>query len=377
VVAERPAQAPEIVTSGLTEADLATLLAQGFRVTETFALPGVGSVGRRLAPPPGLTLEQARDRVRATPSGYDGDFNHFYRTQEDAAVLPAAAAAPSPAPCGHANCRPYGLVAWPDPAGRALRCPVPLQIGVIDTGVNVDHEFLAGADVEVVRLAAEAGDPSRMVHGTAVVSALAGRPGSRVEGMLPEARYLVADIFAREGGDERADVAALIRGLDLMQERGVRVVNLSLAGPPNSALERMVRELVDERQMVLVAAVGNGGPDLPVAYPAAYDGVIGVTALDVRGRAYRAAQRGPGVDLAAPGVGLLLATSIRGAREQTGTSFATPFVTAAAALVVAQAPGLAPADVAARLYAAATDTGAPGPDEVFGHGVLQAGTLCP
>ena len=142
-------------------------------------------------------------------------------------------------------------------------------------------------------------------------------------------------------------------------------------------LEAMVRRLVDDRRMVLVAAVGNGGAQQPVAYPAAYEGVIGVTALDARGRVYRGAQRGAGVDLAAPGVGLLLATSIRGAREQTGTSFATPFVTAAAALALGQNPTLGPTEVAALLAGSARDTGDVGRDDVFGHGMLQAGWLCP
>lgn len=377
--APRPVFAPEIVTSGLTEADVAVLVGQGFRVIEVFDLPGVGTQGRRLAPPAGLTIEEARDRVRAVPSGFDADFNHFYRTEEDTAaegIVPAAAATSSPAACSHANCRTHALMGWPDAVARAAQCPVSLEIGVIDTGVNVEHEFLDGAVVEVVRAAGETGDPSGMIHGTAVVSVLAGRPGTRVEGVLPEARYLVADIFVREDGDERADVASLLRALDLMEQRGVRVVNLSLAGPANTALERVVRRLVDERGMVLVAAVGNGGAAQPVAWPAAYDGVIGVTALDLRGRAYRSAQRGPEVDLAAPGVGLLLATSIKGAREQTGTSFAVPFVSAAAALVLAREPDLSPVQVAERLFSLAEDSGAEGRDDVFGYGLLRTDRLC-
>ena len=73
----------------------------------------------------------------------------------------------------------------------------------------------------------------------------------------------------------------------------------------------------------------------------------------------------------------LLATSIRGAREQTGTSFATPFVTAAAALALGQNPTLGPTEVAALLAGSARDTGDVGRDDVFGHGMLQAGSLCP
>ena len=370
-----PAFAPEIVTLGLTAADAAVLLGEGFVLIESRALPASGIEVRRFAPPPGLTLIAARDRVRSLPSGGTSDFNHYYRSEQD--ILPAAAPSPSPSVCRHGNCQSHAQIAWPEATWRAARCPALPEIGVIDTGVNQAHDLLADARIEMQSLAPEGGDPSAKVHGTAVLSVLAGRPGSRVEGVLPEARYVVADIFSRAGRDERADVVALLRGLDLMDSRGVRVVNLSLAGPANATLEAMVRRLVDDRRMVLVAAVGNGGAQQPVAYPAAYEGVIGVTALDARGRVYRGAQRGAGVDLAAPGVGLLLATSIRGAREQTGTSFATPFVTAAAALALGQNPTLGPTEVAALLAGSARDTGDVGRDDVFGHGMLQAGSLCP
>lgn len=248
---------------------------------------------------------------------------------------------------------------------------------MIDTGVNASHDLLTGSGIEVVTVAPQDAEPSGKVHGTAVLSALAGKVDGRVSGLLPEARYLVADIFNQQGGDERADVASLISGLDLMDQRGIRVVNLSLAGPPNTVLETTVRRLIDERQMVLVAAVGNGGANKPVAHPAAIEGVIGVTAVDGRGRLYRSAQRGAGVDLAAPGVGLLLATSISGARDKTGTSFAAPFVTAAASLVLAQDPSLSPAAVQDRLSALSRDLGEQGRDDGFGHGLMQAGGLCP
>lgn len=373
-----PEFSPEIVAIGLAAPDLQILLDEGFALIEATVLQGAGTDLHRLAPPPGLSLGAARDRVRALSSGAGADFNHFYRSGQDS--LTPASAAPSAgaaADCNHDNCGAHHLVGWPGREQRVAQCPPPVPIGVIDTGVNAAHDLLANAGIEVVSLAPTGPDASGKVHGTAVLSALAGRADGRVAGLLPEAPFVVADIFVREGNDERADVASLLRGLDLMDQRGIRVVNLSLAGPPNAALDLMVRRLVDERQMVLVAAVGNGGADRPVAHPAAIDGVIAVTAVDGRGRLYRSAQRGPEVDLAAPGVGLMLATSISGAREKTGTSFAAPFVSAAAALALGGDPGLTPADVLVRLTADARDLGDLGHDPGFGHGLLQAQRLCP
>lgn len=367
-----PQFAPELVVNELSSDDLQVLLTEGFSLIETTALPGLSVTLRRLSAPDGQTLPQARERIRQLPTGLDADFNHYYRASQASAV-PASALA-----CGHANCAAHDLISWPDYEQRQSACRVSQPVGIIDTGVNADHDLLRDAQIEVISIGAgDSGTASQKIHGTAVVSALAGTSENRVQGLLPEAPLVVADVFSRNGKDERADVVSLLRGLDEMQRRGVRLVNLSLSGPDNEVLRKMVGQMVGIHQMVLIAAAGNAGPKAPVAYPAGYEGVIAVTAVDRRGRVYSQAQRGTHLDLSAPGVGLVLATSISGAREKTGTSFAAPFVTSAAALVLAREPGLTPAEVAGRLQEATRDLGAEGPDEIFGHGLLQAGPLCP
>jgi minor extracellular protease Epr len=205
---------------------------------------------------------------------------------------------------------------------------------------------------------------------------LVGAEESRVPGLIPEAEVIAVDVFSDVAGDERADVPSLLRGLDLLRGRGVRVMNLSLAGPENGVLQAALDAMAGPEGAVIVAAAGNAGPDAPPAWPAAHPGVLAVTAVDARGRVYRGAQRGDHIDLAAPGVGLLAATSIRGARGKTGTSYAVPFVTAAAAVMLSQNPDLTPDEVAAALKAQARDLGAEGPDEVFGAGLLEASAIC-
>lgn len=364
-----PEALPEIVAPDLLESELVQLLAEGFGLLERIDLPSVPAVLWRLAPPPGLAPEAARDRVRALPGGVAADLNHLYRPGQ--AATPAAQ---TQAPCRHANCGSRLLVDWPDQARRAAGCAAPVPVGVIDTAVNPAHALLDGAALEVVRLGELAGSSSAG-HGTAVVSALLGQPGSRIEGLLPEVQVLAVDIFTRAGGDERADTVALLRGLDLIAGRGLRVANLSLSGPGNAALAAVLDRLA-AGGLVVVAAAGNGGPQAPPAWPAAHPAVIAVTAVDGRGRVYRQAQRGDHIDLAAPGVGLMLAASVSGARERSGTSFAVPFVSAAAALILGAEPELPVAAVGARLRALTRDAGAEGPDPVFGAGILDAGGLC-
>ena len=126
----------------------------------------------------------------------------------------------------------------------------------------------------MTRLGRDVLEPSRAIHGTAVAALLVGQPGTRAPGLVPGTRVVAIDAFHRVGGDERADVFSLIEGLDILASEGVSVINLSLAGPPNSVLEEVVERLLSENDILLVASVGNAGPAAEPAYPAAFPPVI-------------------------------------------------------------------------------------------------------
>ena len=286
------------------------------------------------------------------------------------------ARAPSAPPCTHENCRSWELVGWPREAQALGQCETTVAVGLIDTGINADHEIVQDAQLEVIPLADARLPPSKAIHGTAVASLLLGGQDTRVPGLISDAEVTAVDAFSRQGEDERADLVSLLRGLDLLAGTDVRVVGLSLAGPDNLLLSQTIAQIVGPEQIVLVAAAGNAGPKGLPAYPAAYEGVIAVTAVDARARVYRQAQRGPHIDLAAPGVNMLAATSIRGARLKTGTSFAVPFVTATVALLLSRDDTLSVQQVAEHLRNGARDLGAEGKDEIFGYGLVSPGGLC-
>ncbi len=362
--APRPQQAAgEIVTLGLDAADLAVLVAQGFQVLQEAPSGLPGLTLRRLRIPPGVALLQARETVRALPSGGNADFNHFYRWQQSVG-----------GGCRGGHCLGWDMVGWT--AAAVESCGIGVAIGMIDTGFDPSHPAFAGTRFELHRVLPPDEVSAPPAHGTAVASVLVGATTGRWPGLLPQARLVAVDVSHRSRGDERADLFSILLALDLVTSRGPRVVNLSMAGPPNLALERMLERLIEDRSLVLVAAAGNAGHEAPPAYPAAYPGVIAVTAVDRRGEVYRRAGRGGHIDFAAPGVAVWAVGLDRGTHRHSGTSFATPFVTAAAALAVHRQPDLSAEAVVAALAGTARDLGIPGRDDVFGHGLPQLGKLC-
>ena len=359
-----PARAPapprivpnELLTQGLIEPDVAFLQARGFELLQTRVLVD-GTMAHRLRKPAWLTMAQARRAVRDR-ANKPVDFNHYYRPSQQAA-------------CTGPDCPARSMIDWPQ---ATAACGKPPLIGMVDTGLNPDHPVFASSKVELHRIQRNAG-ASEQVHGTAVASLLVGDPQSRSPGLLPGAQLIAVDGFHNARGDERMDAFALIEALDLLAQKGVRVVNLSFAGPANEALGQQLK-MLDQKGIVLVAAAGNFGPSAKPAYPAAYEQVIAVTAVDRRGQIYRRANRGQYIDLAAPGVDVWTAASVSGARVRTGTSYAAPFVTAAAGLLLQQNPELTPQQVKERLQASARDLGENGRDRVFGHGLLTPHSPC-
>lgn len=366
----------EIIAAGLSEAAITQLTTEGYAVAERQSIAVLATEPAtepateivRLVVPRGTGLDAARARVAAIAPVAQVDFNHYYRPEQ-------TETAPD---CGGQSCALVReIIGWPlDPAGLVQRCGSLPKIGLIDTAINPAHPSLDKARLEVIRISDDALPQSGRQHGTAVAALLVGAAGSRAPGLLPSSEVIAVDAFRRLGGS--ADVAStfdLVRALDALSSRNVRVINLSLAGPDNLLLKRTVEAMI-ARGAILVAAVGNAGPRAKPLFPAGYDGVIAVTAVDKGRNAYRRANQGDHVDIAAPGVNVWTAASISGARPKSGTSFAAPFVSAAAAVLLAERPELTPAQMAEALSLMAQDIGTPGRDSVFGWGLLDARRLC-
>jgi subtilisin family serine protease len=185
-------------------------------------------------------------------------------------------------------------------------------------------------------------------------------------GVLPPAELYAADVYC--GLPTGGNVMVLAAALSWLAAQHVPVINVSLVGPADATLERVIARLVASG-VLIVAAVGNDGPAAPPLYPAAYAGVIGVTGVDARRRVLLEAVRGPQVAFAAPGADMAAAGDDGDYIAVRGTSFAAPVVAALLADVLwKSAADAAAARVA--LVSAAVDLGSAGPDPIFGAGLV-------
>jgi type VII secretion-associated serine protease mycosin len=249
-------------------------------------------------------------------------------------------------------------------------------VGVVDTGVKADHEDLAGRVLPGETFSggvATAGADDANGHGTHVagIIAAAANNGVGIAGDAPGVQVLPVRVLGADGSGWTSDVA---QGITWAVDHGARVVNLSLGSSRPSNVEHTAIQYAVAHGAVVVAAAGNSGPWRNTwSYPGAYSEVVAVGSTDVSGAVSSFSTRASYVDLAAPGSNILsLGISSTSAYvTMSGTSMATPQVSAAAALVTATDPSLTPAQVRTKLLTTATDKGTPGFDSGFGWGVVN------
>ena len=267
------------------------------------------------------------------------------------------------------------LIAWPNRTGG---CGKGLHIGVIDTGLDTQHPAFLRSQLTQRSFLPAGVAPATTDHGTAVASLLVGTSeDAGFRGLLPAASLTMAAVFHRTSkGTDLATSERIILALDWLGTQGLRLINLSLAGPEDQVLE-LVLTRASDAGLVLVAAAGNAGPDAPPSFPAIHPRVITATAVDANREVWEEANRGDYIDFAAPGVDVWSARAGGDGRYRTGTSFAVPYVLAALAAKYAERPNAKSADLAEQLRASVKDLGAEGKDPVFGWGLIQQSSCGP
>jgi len=374
----------EVVAFSPSDASLAKVRAAGFVVVRERVLEGLDARLVVLQAPNGTSTRRALRDIRRLDGEGVYDFNHLYT--DSGVVLGTGAAAPG----GVAGAAAGGGVG----AGRdAAAGGVPggvgsergavaagggngaaggrgaTKVGLIDGGVDTSHDVFR--DI-VIHQQGCSGASVPAPHGTAVASLMIGR-SPQFHGAAPGSELYAADVYC--GLPTGGAVDAISDALAWMVRERIPVINVSLVGPPNSMLENVVR-LVIAHGHIVVAAVGNDGPAAPPLYPASYPDVVGVTAVDARQRVLLEACRGKQVKFSAPGADMSAANPAQSYAPVRGTSFASPIVAGLLAEALPTPDKAAAERAVSDLAAHAIDLGAPGPDPIYGFG-LVGGDLRP
>lgn len=361
----------EVVVFAPSDATLEKARVAGFSVERERVLEGLDTRLVVLKAPSGTTTRRALTQLKGLDPEGVYDFNHLYTDSGEV----GAAVANAPVSVAEAGVGIRGasgdlrIALGPETPGMTSGADSHTRVGLIDGGVDVSHDVFR--DI-VIHQHGCSGAPVPAAHGTAVASLMIGR-SPRFHGAAPGSELYAADVYC--GLPTGGAVDAVADAFSWLVREHVPVINVSLVGPPNVMLENVVR-MVIARGHVVVAAVGNDGPAAPPLYPASYPDVVGVTAVDARPRALLEACRGRQVKFAAPGADMSAANLAQSYAIVRGTSFASPIVAGLLAEAMREPDKAAAQRAVADLATRAVDLGAPGPDPVYGFG-LVGGDLRP
>ncbi len=266
----------EVLAVNADAAAVARATALGFTVLSRQRLPSIGVDVVRFRVPSNLDAISGRQLLRRETTTGQYDLNHIYRSARRT--------------CPDARCYGPTMVRWhPTPSA----CPTRLRVGLVDAAVDLGHPALRGRPIATRSFTPKGRAQSGSAHGTAVAALLFGKPGTEFAELIPGARAFAADVFYREdGGQDAANAASIVEGLDWLAAQTVTIINFSIAGADNLALGMAIDRL-GRKGVLLVAAAGNDGPRAAPAYSAAHANVIAVTAVDSELKLFRRANRGP------------------------------------------------------------------------------------
>lgn len=269
-------------------------------------------------------------------------------------------------------------VAWDTWRGKNT-----VLIAIVDTGVSPTHPDLAGKMVAGYDFINKDNDPAdENGHGTHVagIAAAISNNGTGVAGVDWNAKIMPVRVLDATGSGSSLNVA---NGITWAADNGAKVINLSLGDPAYSQTVQSAINYAYAKGVVVVAAAGNSGSSgNPVMYPGAGEHVISVAATDSADNRAGFSEFNQFVDVAAPGVSIASTYWNTNPANgplgdiyvgMTGTSMASPHVAGLVSLLIGLHPNWTPDQIEQRIKDTATDLGAPGRDDYYGAGRINAG----
>jgi serine protease len=230
-------------------------------------------------------------------------------------------------------------------ASSACNDPNSFKVAIIDSGLEASHPDIPCGDINAVDTNCKGISigvdvpwyaPTNLAwHGTHVFGTIGaiGGNGQGVAGMIPDSDgicYLIARVFDDDNVQQYA--SKVFEAIDWAISEKANVINMSLGGLPNYRTGQVSFDTAYANGALAVASAGNNGSS-ELRFPAAYDNVLGVGAVNTDGKKAYFSQYNEKVDLTAPGVSVLSTSLNGGYASSSGTSMAAPAVTGAIAKV--------------------------------------------
>ncbi len=244
-----------------------------------------------------------------------------------------------------------------------------VRIAIIDSGVDMDHPDLAGKIVDRWNVFDQTDDVGDVTgHGTQVAGAAAAwtNNATGVAGVSWDSPLIIVRATDAQG---RASTRHLAAGILWAASRGATAINVSFAPLWADRIVRAASQEAFARGSLVVISAGNTGLE---TRGSGFAEALFVGATGSAGQAAAFSDRGPFIDLSAPGVGIRTTAAGGGYTIANGTSLSAPITAGVVALMAAVNPALRPVSLQAALLAATIDRGEPGKDIEYGNGALDA-----
>jgi subtilisin family serine protease len=323
--------------------------AHGLRHVGAFPLTSIGVQCLVFEVPANRAMDEVLRRLAADRRVESAQANQVFRN--------LAAGAPDP----YASFQ-YGARVIHAPQAHRWATGRGVTVAVIDTGIETEHPDLRGRVAKTANFV-DGGAQSfaHDRHGTAVAGVIGARANNNegIFGVAPEADLIGIKACWQSTADRleaRCSSWTLAKAIDFAVINGARVINLSLGGPPDPLLTRLIAK-ASERGTTVVAAAMDGG-DAP-GFPAALPLVIGVVASDSHNDV-QGGDRDRATMLVAPGVEILTTTPPHAYAFLSGTSLAAAHVSGVVALLLQREPMMSPGQVRLVLFATARPVTASG-----------------
>ncbi len=251
------------------------------------------------------------------------------------------------------------------------------KVCIVDTGYDLDHEDLISSGVT-----GNDGYGSNNTgnwyndgngHGTHVAGTIAAIGGNNhgVVGVNPSGNLGLHIVKVFNDSGEWAYGSDLIKAISQCKTAGANIISMSLGGSNSSSAEQAAFDNAYASGVLNIAAAGNSG-NSNTSYPASYNSVVSVAAVDSSGNVASFSQYNSQVEIAAPGVSVRSTYNNGGYKSLSGTSMATPHVAGVAALVWGNNPDCSVQQIRDGLNTTAEDKGGQGRDNYYGYGIVKA-----